>query len=130
MRPDDGREDGRVPAKFLFCGTYTPAGLAALERAGAEAHGAALATLVTGAGGTVEALYWAFGAEDLYIVAELPGTQSAGAVTLAAARAGEVVLRTVVLETADDVDAALRSARALRTDEAGGIRPSASPPGA
>ncbi len=66
-----------------------------------------------GAGGSVEALYWAFGDEDLYLVADLPDAAAAGGVTLAIGREGHLRLTTVFLETAEEVDAALRIARTL-----------------
>ena len=58
--------------KFLFCGSYTAEGIARLKREGAHAERAVLEELVKGAAGTVEALYWAFGDDDLYLIADLP----------------------------------------------------------
>jgi uncharacterized protein with GYD domain len=106
--------------KFLFVGRYTAQGLAALRREGAASHGAAIAQVVTGAGGAVEALYWAFGEEDLFCLADLPGTVAAGAVTLAVGMGGDVSLRTVLLETAEEVDAALGGAARLSEPPSGG----------
>lgn len=100
--------------KFLFCGTYTDVGLAGLQHEGAVSRRAAVEDLIASAGGTLEALYWAFGDNDVYCVADLPDTVAAGAVTLAVGMSGGVRLRTVVLETADEVDAALRGAGTLR----------------
>jgi uncharacterized protein with GYD domain len=106
--------------KFLFIGTYTDEGLAGLQGDGAVSRRAAVEELVAEAGGTVEALYWAFGVDDVYCLVDLPGTVAAGAVTLAIGMSGGLRLRTIVLETADDVDAALRGAAALRYRPPGG----------
>lgn len=100
--------------RFLFCGTYTDVGLTGLQHEGAVSRRAAIEDLITSAGGTLEALYWAFGDDDVYCLADLPDTVAAGAVTLAVGMSGELRLRTVLLETADEVDAALRGAATLR----------------
>ena len=100
-------------AKFLFCGRYTDEGLAGLQHEGAAARRTAVEELIASAGGKLEALYWAFGEEDVYCVADLPDTVAAGAVTLAVGMSGALKVRTIVLETAEDVDAALRGAKAL-----------------
>ena len=107
-------------AKFLFCGTYTDEGLAGLQHEGAAAGLSALEELIASAGGKLEALYWAFGDDDVYCLAELPDTVAAGAVTLAIGMTGALKLRTVILETAEDVDAALRGARTLTYRPPGG----------
>jgi uncharacterized protein with GYD domain len=99
--------------KFLFCGTYTEEGLAGLQYEGAAARRRAVQDLITSAGGTLEALYWAFGEDDIYCLADLPSTVAAGAVTLAVGMSGALKVRTVVLETAEDVDASLKGAKSL-----------------
>lgn len=99
--------------KFLFCGTYTEEGLAGLRHDGASNGRSAIEQLIAGAGGTLEALYWAFGDDDIFCLAELPDTVAAGAVTLAVGMSGGLRLRTILLETAEDVDASLRGAGAL-----------------
>jgi uncharacterized protein with GYD domain len=99
--------------KFLFCGTYTDEGLAGLQHAGAVAARSAVADLIASAGGALEALYWAFGDDDLFCLADLPDTVAAGAVTLAVGMSGGLRLRTILLETAEDVDASLRGAETL-----------------
>jgi uncharacterized protein with GYD domain len=99
--------------KFLFCGSYTAEGIGGLRRDGAVGEGAALEELVHSVGGKVEALYWAFGDEDLYLVADLPDNVAAGAVTLAVGERGDLLLRTVILETAEEVDAAFKRAPSM-----------------
>jgi uncharacterized protein with GYD domain len=80
---------------------------------GAGSHGRAIKELVSAAGGSVEAIYWAFGAEDFYLIADLPDATAAGAITLAIGGGGSLRLKTVLLETADEVDAAFKLAGAL-----------------
>ena len=99
--------------KFLFCGSYTAEGIARLKREGAHAEREALEELVKGAAGTVEALYWAFGDDDLYLIADLPDTAAASAISLAVAASESLRLKTVILETAEDVDEALERVEPL-----------------
>jgi uncharacterized protein with GYD domain len=106
--------------KFLFIGTYTDEGLAGLQSDGAASRRAAVEDLVADAGGRLEALYWAFGEDDVYCLADLPDTVAAGAVTLAVGMSGGLRLRTVVLETAEDVDASLRGAAGITYRPPGG----------
>ena len=106
--------------KFLYIGTYTDEGLAGLQSDGATGRRAAVEALVADAGGRLEALYWAFGEDDVYCLVDLPDTVAAGAVTLAVGMSGGLRLRTVVLETAEEVDAALRGAAGLHYRPPGG----------
>jgi uncharacterized protein with GYD domain len=99
--------------KFLFCGSYSPEGIRRLGSAGASGERKRLEKVIGDAGGVVETLYWAFGERDLYLVADLPSSVAAGGVTLAVGGAGELKLTTVFLETVDEVQAALDSARHL-----------------
>jgi uncharacterized protein with GYD domain len=65
-----------------------------------------VAKLAESAGGRLECFYFAFGDQDVYSIVELPDNESATAVALAANAAGGVALRTVVLLTPEEVDAA------------------------
>jgi uncharacterized protein with GYD domain len=102
--------------KFLFCGSYTAEGISGLKSDGAVPEQKALQELVKSVGGTVESLYWAFGDDDLYMIAELPDTVAAGAVSLAVAESGGLRLKTVILETAEEVDAAFARTASPRLD--------------
>ena len=99
--------------KFLFRGSYTADGIRALGEEGAQRHRERIEGLVRKAGGRLESLYWAFGDEDLYLIADLPDAAAAGGVTLAIGREGLLRLTTTFLETAEHVDAAFEVARTL-----------------
>jgi uncharacterized protein with GYD domain len=78
---------------------------------GVLAHGGtARQTVAEGAaeslGGTVQSYLWAFGATDLYVVADLPDNVAAAALALAVSAGGGAVARTVVLLTSAEIDAA------------------------
>jgi uncharacterized protein with GYD domain len=72
---------------------------------------------VASAGGSVESFYFALGADDAYIVCDLPDNVAAAAATMAAAATGMVVHRMVVLLTAEEVDRA--AAATLSSDVPG-----------
>ena len=60
------------------------------------------------AGGTLETFYFAFGDRDAYVVCDLPDNESAAAVALTVNAGGGATVRTAVLLTPDEVDAAAK----------------------
>ena len=93
-------------AKYLAIVTYTAEGLKGLITAGGTARVEAAKKLLASAGGTLESFYFALGADDAYIVCELPDNAVAAATGMSAAATGMVVNRMVPLLTADEVDRA------------------------
>ena len=59
-------------------------------------------------GGRLEHFYFAFGEHDAFAVADLPDNKSAAAFALAVGEAGGASVRTVVLLTPEEVDAAAK----------------------
>ena len=57
-------------------------------------------------GGTVEAFYYAFGATDAYVIAELPDNETAAAFAMAVTASGAADVTTTALLTPDEIDAA------------------------
>ena len=57
-------------------------------------------------GGTLEAFYFAFGDIDAYVIVDVPDTEVATAVALAVNASGGATVKTVVLLTPEEVDAA------------------------
>lgn len=92
--------------KYLFEARYTAEGVKGLVRDGGTARRAAIDKACVSAGGKLEAMYFAFGDVDAYVVADLPDNVSAAALALAVNQAGAATTRTVVLMTAQEVDAA------------------------
>jgi uncharacterized protein with GYD domain len=94
--------------KYLITGTYTAEGARGVLKEGGSGRRQATEKLVTSLGGTVEAYYFAFGSEDFYLIADMPGNAAAAAGALAAAASGAVGTRTIVLMTPEEVDAAIK----------------------
>ena len=92
--------------RYLFVGTYTPQGAKGVLAAGGTARRAAIETMVSSLGGRVESFYFAFGSDDVYTIVELPDARTATAIALTVNGSGAISLRTVVLMTPEEVDAA------------------------
>ncbi len=93
-------------AKFLYTVSYTREGLQGLIRQGGSARAAAIRELMIEMGGTMEAFYYAFGTDDLYMIADLPDNQTAAAFAMAVNAAGAATIRTTVLILPEEIDAA------------------------
>jgi uncharacterized protein with GYD domain len=93
-------------AKFLWKASYTSEGVKGVLKEGGTGRRAAVEKVVEGLGGKVESFYFALGEEDVYVIAELPDTVTATAVSLTVNASGVVALRTVELLTPEQVDEA------------------------
>ncbi len=95
-------------AKFLFHGSYTQEGLKGLMKEGGSSRVKAIKAIAEARGGKVEAFYFAFGGDDVYLIADLPGNVEASAISLAVGASGAFQIKTIVLLTAEEVDAATK----------------------
>ncbi|MGP3923325.1 MULTISPECIES: GYD domain-containing protein [unclassified Streptomyces] len=95
-------------AKYLFRVKLTVDGLKGLLNEGATARREVVERMVQSLGGRLESMYWAFGEEDVYVTADLPGNTSAAAMGLVTSAAGGVRTSTVVLLTTEEIDEAVR----------------------
>ena len=93
-------------ARYLIRARYTAEGARGIASGGGSARRAAVEKMVTGVGGSLESFYFAFGDDDVYTIVELPDHTTAAAVALAVNASGAVNLRTVVLLSPEEIDAA------------------------
>ena len=100
--------------RYLITGSYTVAGAKGVIAEGGSGRVAAVTTLITSLGGSLESFYFAFGSDDFYLVADLPSNAAAAAGALTAAATGAIATRTVVLMTPEEVDAATKLTPAYR----------------
>ena len=94
--------------KFLIHGSYTAEGLKGLLREGGTGRRAAIGKLAESLGGRLEAIYYAFGEDDVYVIGDFPDNVTAAAVCLAAGASGAVRTNTVLLLTPEEIDEAAR----------------------
>ncbi|MFF3328657.1 GYD domain-containing protein [Streptomyces sp. NPDC002888] len=94
--------------KFLIQATYTPEGAKGLLKEGAGGRRAAVDQVVTDLGGKVEAMYFAFGEDDIVLIIDFPDQVSMAAVSLAVKASGALHTRATPLVTLDEIDEAAR----------------------
>lgn len=100
--------------KYLYEARYTSEGAKGLAREGASGRHAAIAKTVQSAGGKLEAVYFALGDVDVYIVVELPDTISAAAISLAVNQSGFIATKTIALMSVEEMDRAAKMAVEFR----------------
>ena len=95
-------------ARYLRHGSDTLAGIQGVLRDGGTSRVKAVESLVGSLGGSLESMYFAFGKDDFYVTADLPGNIEAAAIAATVGAAGGATTSTVVLLTADEMDAAVK----------------------
>ena|ERR1700722_18221375 len=93
-------------SKYLLEVSYTLDGIKGVKSEGGSARVSAAKEAIEGLGGKVESFYFAFGDTDVYVVADYPDNVSVAAAALAVSAGGGARVRTVVLLTPAEVDAA------------------------
>ena len=92
--------------KYLFEARYTADGAKGLAKEGGTKRLRAAQRAFEGVNGKVEAFYYAFGRYDVYVLADFPSHAHAAAASLAINSSGLVTIRTTVLLTPKEIDAA------------------------
>jgi len=94
--------------KYLITGNYTAQGAKGVQKEGGTKRRQVVETLTKEAGGKLEAFYFSFGETDFAIIAEMPDSVSAAALSLSVNSSGAVAMRTIPLITAEEMDAAAK----------------------
>jgi uncharacterized protein with GYD domain len=100
--------------KFLFEAAYTLDGIKGIQSAGGSSRRDAIAQVAEAVGGRLESLYFACGERDVFVVLDLADNETAAAVALTVNASGATTVRTVVLLTPEEVDAAAKRSIAYR----------------
>jgi uncharacterized protein with GYD domain len=93
--------------KYLLQASYTTEGIQGLVGDSASGRRADVQAAVKAVGGKVEAFYFAFGADDVIIILDLPDNVTAAAIGLTTSGSGGVRVRTTPLLSVEEVDKAL-----------------------
>ena len=94
--------------KFLIEAMYTVDGVKGVQRDGGSARRDAVAQVAESVGGSLESFHFAFGERDAYVICDLPDNESAAATALTVNASGAVAVKTTVLLTPEEVDAAAK----------------------
>lgn len=92
--------------KYLLEVNYTLEGVQGVVAKGGSARKAAAQAAAKSVGGKLDSFYFAFGKTDVFTVADLPDNAAAAALALAVSAGGGATVRTVVLLTPEEIDAA------------------------
>jgi len=94
--------------KYLWQVSYTAEGAKGLAAEGGTGRRAAVQEMLESVGGKLDAFYYAFGSDDLVVIADVPDNVSVAALSLRTAAAGAARSRTTVLLTPEEVDEAAK----------------------
>jgi uncharacterized protein with GYD domain len=95
-------------ANYLIIANYSAEGIKGVMKNGGTARVDAVKKMVEGLGGKVQSFHFAFGAEDAYVIVELPDNITAASVGMAVSSSGLTSAKTVVLLTPAEVDEAAK----------------------
>ena len=95
--------------KFLIKASYSTQGIKGVVTDGGTGRVEAVSKAIAGVGGQMESFYFAFGTDDVYIVADMPDNKSAIAMAATVGATGALSnYETVVLLEPSEIDQALR----------------------
>ena len=94
-------------AKYMIRASYSPEGIKGVMAKGGTARAEAIEKLASGVGGTVDGVYFSFGADDLYAIVDAPGHEAMAAIAGTVGQTGALSkYETVVLLSPAQIDEA------------------------
>lgn len=100
--------------KYMVQGSYSVDGIKGVLAEGGSARVTEVKNLLKAAGGKLEVMYFTFGSDDFVIIAEGTDNVTTAALTMMVASTGAAKVRTTVLLTPDEIDAATKVAVSYR----------------
>ena len=95
--------------KFLVKASYSSQGIRGVLQEGGTSRADTVAKAIVGVGGQMESFYFAFGSDDVYIIADMPDNKAAIALAATVGASGALSdYETVVLLPPEEIDQALR----------------------
>jgi uncharacterized protein with GYD domain len=98
----------------MISGSYSLDGLKGVLAEGGSSRVKAVRQLLESVGGTLETMYFTFGSDDFVIIADGPDNVTAAALVMMVAAAGAAEVKTTVLLTAEEIDAATQKVVSYR----------------
>jgi uncharacterized protein with GYD domain len=93
-------------AKYMLIGSYTAEGAKGVLKEGGSGRRDAARAAIESVGGSLESMYFGFGTDDYYVTADLPDHAAAAGAALTVGATGTSRVRTIVLLTPEEIDAA------------------------
>jgi uncharacterized protein with GYD domain len=93
--------------KYMIEATYTSKGLRGVVKDKASGRKAAIEKIINASGGKLEAVYYAFGQSDVFVLFDCPDAVTAAAISVTVSATGLVRTRTIPLLTVQETDQAL-----------------------
>ena len=93
--------------KYLIQASYTAEGLKGVQKDKASGRRAAMMAACESIGGKLDAVYYCLGEHDVIAIVDLPNSQAATALSVAASSSGLVHSKTTALLTVEETDQAL-----------------------
>ena len=96
-------------AKYLLKVSYSAEGMKGVMKEGGTSRVTAIEKILESVGGSLESFHFAFGAADVYVIADVPDQATAMAVAAAVGSSGAISsYETVVLVEPSEIDAATK----------------------
>src|SRR6266542_5183879 len=97
-RPDakNASLGGATMPKYLFAATLTESGMQGVMKEGGTSRREALRKTAESVGGSLDAFYFAFGTNDVYLIVDAPDAASAVAASMTTTASGAVRVNTTV----------------------------------
>lgn len=92
--------------KYLVQASYVGDGVQGLRKEGGSARRAAVEKLCSSMGGRLETCYFAFGDADFVAIVDMPDNKAAAGLALLVDASGKANVKTTVLLTPEEIDAA------------------------
>ena len=100
--------------KYLLQVNYVGEGVKGLLKEGGTKRRAAAEQAAKSVGATMESFYYAFGDTDVYVIGDFPDNASAAALALTVSASGAATVKTTVLMTCEELDAAVKKSPVYR----------------
>ena len=100
--------------KYLWQVSYNAEGTKGVLKDGGSKRRAVAEKAIKAVGGKLEAFYFAFGEADVYLIADMPDNVSVAAASMAINASGAVRIKTTVLLTPEEIDAATKKSVSYR----------------
>src|SRR5688572_32908488 len=92
--------------KYLCEASYTSDGMKGVLKEGGTSRRTMVEKLASNMGGTLESFYFAFGENDVYLIADFPDKVDVAAVSMTVGASGGASVKTITLLTPEEIDQA------------------------